>query len=368
MESVTHLITETSCTDIQSYAELVLYLNGSSKEYTTIAQPGSIRLTQSFNRPYNSRNSRVHRTLSDRTPFQSKPSHNILQDSVSDYDIHSSALQYQLASVFKEEAGPTSWEKFEEYPENSTATPSDASTVVCREAVSSRCSSSLQTGGDKDQVSEATLFHPSPGLDVAREVEQATPITPESALESEVSHILSVDLNKTAVNIPGERQLGRQEVGVASSPVTRKLSRRRSSEVTSSQSISPRKAHTSDRLVGNHAHQPHPIVASQPYAKQVTDIHSKGRLSLELNFSSSESSVTADNKGNKKAMDSYVPAQHGNGHVSNTEQPVSLNGMKTRGYPSNCQVKDISVASNGVPHHSLSLIGSDPDSPSCQVG
>ena len=420
VESVTHLITETSCTDIQSYAELVLYLNGSNKEYTTVAQPGSIRLTQSFNRPYNSKNSRVHRTLSDRTPFLSKLPNNILQDSVSDNDIHTSGLQRQFSSIFKEGTG-RSWDTFEDFPDDSTTTPSDASTVICREVSSSRCSSNPQTTSEENhitergQVTEAEVLEPLiPGyLDVsrdndcsklAREVEvlkQTSSVTPESNIESEIARILSVDLNGSELKVQSEQGDSgtRLEVSVTAKSTpesSTSLERRTAPDLNSvelsltlnsrqptrplktvSVETSSPSSTTTDRIT-HHTLNPSPTTASprlcvtfaERTAEQVTDIHDKERTASERNFSSAASnfeSCARLDKDTKRTMDTYVHAQHGNGHVTDTE-PVSLNGIKTRGYPSNCQAKDVGPTSNGVPHHSLSLTSSDPESPSsCQV-
>ena len=379
VESVTHLVTETSCTDIQSYAELVLYLNGSTKEYTTVAQPGAIRLTQSFNRPFGSKNSRVHRTLSDRTPFLAKLPYNLLQDSVSDNDIHSSALQQQFAGIFKEEVG---WEKFEDFTEGSTATPSDTSTVICREVPSSRCSSSLQaapeenhiTSSAADRVSESAAIHSSACPDnsrddnctkLAQEVEllqQTASISPGKSLESELAQLLHSNLNESSLWEKPQPKSSSSSLVSATKivPESGRLQERKKSDQFIPAPKSDLYIATSRDSAATAAANSHPSISlTQQTSQQVTDIHSGDGLSSDRKLALWESIGRLDKTSGKRAMDSCVCE---NGHASsNSEHPVSLNGMKTRGYPSNCQVRDLT---SGVPHHSLSLATSDPDSPS----
>jgi len=375
VESVTHLVAETSCTDIQSYAELVLYLNGSTKEYTTVAQPGAIRLTQSFNRPYSSKN-RVHRTLSDRTPFLSKLPQNLLQDSVSDNDIHSSALQQQFASIFKEEPG---WEKFEDFVEGSTATPSDTSTVICREVPSSRCSSSLQAAPEEnhisssaaDRVSESAAYYSSGCRDTSRDddctklaqevelLQQTTPISSGKSLESELAQLLH--LNESGLEEKSQRRNGGPPLVATTKtgPESGRLQeRKRSDQLTLAPNSDLHTASNQDFTAIAAVNSRPSASLAQQTSQQVTDIHGRDRLSSDHKIALWESIGRLDKTSGKRPMDSGV---HENGHASNAEHPVSLNGMKTRGYPSNCQAKDLT---NGVPHHSLSLATSDPDSPS----
>lgn len=395
---MTSLITETSSTDIQSYAELVLYRNGSNKEYSYVGKPTStsIRLTQSFNRVSYSNKARVHRTLSDRTPFTASAKlHPGLQESVSDIDIP--ALQNGIA-----EFGGSGESFEEEYPEyrdcDSTTTPSDASTVIFRELPSSRCSSNLPVPGEECFQS----VHSVGGS------YNSSPIASRHAgvVSSPQIHRYSVDTaltdsNTTPVGFEGSvsSTTSPETNGIEIGSNSHQVSSHEDSTLQVSDSVASEEASDEPLIPDHHELLKHsdkesPSAVEETSSstalncngadfpdrknstEQVTDInhtHSPAEsISKDSNFHTngvfSEPSLEQD-----KTMENYLHYQNGGGPVVDSE-PIGMNGVRTRGYASNDRKGTMYPSTTtttpavDVPHHSLTLALSDPESPpSCQV-
>lgn len=450
VESVSSLITETSSTDCQSYAELVLYLNGSNKEYTRVSKPAPIRLTQSFNSRVTThptiaaggnKAQQVHRTLSDRTPFAAAklPHHQDLQESVSDNDI--AALQNGVSTEF---AG--SRESFEaeegeegEYPEyrdfDSITTPSDASTVIFRELLSSRCSSNLPvpTGEDGTHSVGGSSYESSPigsrhfvaaeaaagvasgeeegnvktaGLETSPQFPRhftttiiiadsnTTPVAFEidpSLHEIDRSSEADVPAGDTTVSEVLDESVALSELegldcSSTESPPPTSVGRGVSALNTDTEDLPPGRKRSSEQVtdicdsieVDHHNNHSHPTPSSRDDSN---DRDSGGSFCGNgLGF---ERSLEHSTEGN--SMDSYLHYQHNSSNgasgrllVVDSEPIGMVNGVRTQGYASN-EMKPpptlfsttsagTGVGTGEVPHHSLTLASSDPESPSsCQV-
>lgn len=402
VESVSSLITETSSTDIQSYAELVLYRNGSNKEYTCVSKPAPIRLTQSFNRVSYSNKARVHRTLSDRTPFSAaKLPPDLLQESISDIDIP--ALQNGGA-----EFGGSRESFEEEYPEyrdfDSTTTPSDASTVIFRELLSSRCSSNLTIPGGEECLqgvySAGGSYDNSPITSrhtVAASGDERADSSPQihrysvdtaSKTNGKGSGTDSPEINgkeidsKSHESVEGNRQVNNLEVLEDTLiPKDKETSENASKELTLNSSLVAENVSELDSSGTN-------IPDRKQSSEQVTDIYTSNRnhtpSSAEGNAINSEESILCSNGigfeqslEHGKKMESYnMRYQHSGGPMVDSE-PIGMNGVRTHGYASNDSKAGGAVlysstssttSAGDVPHHSLTLALSDPESPSsCQV-
>ena len=428
MESISHLTTETRCTDIQSYAELVLYMNGSNKKYTTVDTFAPIRLRQSFNQPGNCK-SRVHRTFSDRTPRVSK---SLYLSSVPDDTCASGLLENFGSSCSQEEVRRGSWQTPKDYREHdSPPTPSDTPFVIHRAVASSLCNKPVATSKDCSascrkeknlETSTERLPHPYPNVPgsinndkdcsvLAQEVEflrisipiSAEPFRHLTRLERDLANIALQDISRREVTVQSEHrdsETRREEIsGTTQQEVTAtgkvgglvtKLksctidldSTEAPVSVDSSPTFdtvrthdikSPWSASLKDiAVIGRSDCRQSPFDAEQSYyncySEQVTDVHEEKKKTPELIFCSTGGSFQRTVAA-KRAMDTHTLTQHGSNHVSDSE-PVSLSGIKMRGYPSNCQSKEMGLISNSsmVPHHSLSLAISDPESPSsCKV-
>lgn len=409
MESVTSLITETSSTDIQSYAELVLYRNGSNKEYTYVCKPNSIRLTQSFNRVSYSNKTRVHRTLSDRTPFAAvaKLPPDLFQESVSDIDIpalHNGVGEFRGSRESLEEEYP-------EYRDFDSTTPSDASTVIFRELPSSRCSSNLPVPGEEcfQAVHSVGGSYNSSPITSRHAVATAGE---EGVVSSPQIHRYSVetaltDSKTTPVGFEGS---GATSPGINGDSNSHEFSRHLDSSLEVSDSVASEASEGPALPVGQEPSE-HCIKESEPdysavvdntstcarssngitdipdrkkSTEQVTDIYTS-----ELNHTLSPAKGTANSKdgnfhGNgvfferpleqDKKMENYIRYQNGGGPVVDSD-PIGIAGVRTRGYASNDSkvamyptTATTTTPAVDVPHHSLTLALSDPESPSsCQV-
>lgn len=122
--------------------------------------------------------------------------------------------------------------------------------------------------------------------------------------------------------------------------------------------------------------------------QQVTDIYDtskphphtppKEKRRVPLSDSDAGTAVEYSPDDMEKYMQYQPTGGHMTSHVTDTNDPVSLNGIRTRGYASNnngakdsstmYSCNDNAVSANTVPHHSLTLVTSEPESPSsCQV-
>lgn len=289
----------------------------------------------------------------------------------------------------------------------STPTPSDTSTVVFPEVSASHCCSYLATTS-KDCVTSSQNkqplevessteslsqpFQDIPGVTnstadcsgLAREVEllrKSTSISPESfkrlgALERKLARVLALDISRRQVK--GQSKLrdtgSRVDVIVMAKPETSATAVYSNPTVATirTRSIEPASHINLTAMDSNDLPLSPPDGQSSQdcicYSEQVTDIHDGKKKNPAHTFcpagDSFQHTVTAD-----RGTDTCSHGQHGSNPVSDSET-VSLNGIKTQGYPSNSQSKEVGpISSNGVvPHHSLSLAISDPESPSsCKV-
>ena len=433
VESVTNLITETSSTDIQSYAELVLYLNGSNKEYTTVRHPPPLRHTQSFNKHTysNSRHNRVQRTHSDRIPFASR---NLIRKGVYNNSCVSNLQGNFGSSFFREESRSLEdLQDSQEYSPNTT--PPGQSTLVYREGSSPHHSNNPASVNGVNHISNhieaerstnvefSTENHSQPYQDILHSTEHSadfsglaqegeilqnsTSISPDSfesstTLEHKVASILCLDINKSEGKVECEQgnSESRSEVNISDTEVEKiplvKTPVRAGFEAveTSSIIISSPVVTTiaagplsedsvdseEDLAVKQKIHQHiSPLIRerSQVFCcntEQVTGIHNQRGKKTECctgdSFKPPSTAITAVAEGGDRVMDTCMHTQHRGNHVSDSE-PVSLNSIKTCGYPSNCRSKEREqISVSAVPHHSLSLAISDPESPmksSCKV-
>ena len=402
---MTNLITETSSTDIQSYAELVLYLNGSNKEYSTISKPPPLRLTQSFNSAtYASKTSKVQRTLSDRTPLTTRVPQNLLQESISDINIPT--LQADASIGCQHDIGESreSFEGYSDYRDfDSTTTPSDASTVIYREILSSRCSSnqpitsedciqekdksideSSETFPDgaesetsfecKKTLKQSESEHSSVGVSHSEEVESLTGQGSKTKLE--VGDIRTQPEAGEEFLIPAEKENLPKSEELKFVELSLKVEQNPKLVVVNNSEAVELISHSedlADRGSGSSIQDPlsaadssaSSLVHSERSRELVTDIHNSNTTSL------SEGTVTNGHFGGddsfKQAVNSKEKMEQiGSSHVL-ADSPVGLNGIRTHGYASNGGSKDVYSLSTSVvvPHHSLTLAtSSDPDSPS----
>jgi hypothetical protein len=336
----------------------------------------------------------VQRTLSDRTPFTAaaRLPPDLLQESVSDIDIPA----LQNGGV---EFGGSRESFEEEYPEyrdfDSTTTPSDASTVIFRELLS-RCSNTLPVPGEECVVGGSYDTSPiasrhtvatageegrdsSPrvqrySVDTSRSDSKTTPLGIEdSEISSPVSDSKDADSNSNVEENRGADNSAPSETSDDSvtldtqehEPVSNSVG----NNLSSSSTLSSSEAHFPDST------------------EQVTDIyaprlnHTPSPVELEGATNSEDNTFCGDDIDigesleNSKKMESYMHYQQSGGPIVDSE-PIGMNGVRTHGYPSNNDSKtglysgtDTSAAAGttssvDVPHHSLTLALSDPDSPS----
>ena len=331
-----------------------------------------------------------------------------------------------------------SLESFEEYPEyrdyDSTTTPSDASTVIYRELLSSRCSSNLpvpneDSSQDKDNsLSESYENNSNHALEedkksvvesspvIARDSATRTLIQHVTSLEeskSEPSSVVSVEIHNKEANSYTEQDsegLGSKlevsvttKAGVLDDPGVREGDSQtdkesRSVEVSLKLESSPQTPLREVKLgtvplIATNSHSENSVIQnsttegrrkdtdpstysliyvaySEKNSEEVTDIYnSKPSYTVSLessgytNCHSDGGSFEPPVDISSRRMDETVHAQHNINHISDSD-PVTLNGMRTHGCASNGGPKEIYSMSSGVPHHSLSLTSSDPESPS----
>ncbi len=406
VESVTNLVTETSSTDIQSYAELVLYLNGSSKEYRTVGQP--VRLTQSFNRtgPTNtSKKSRVHRTLSDITPLSAKssPPPYLEGTSYTDQTVpqrNGIDNSEGLSSLDIKDTGNTNSQgslEEELYPEygdfDCNTSPSDTSTAVFCELLSSRCSSSLPGPSEdtpipeKDRASVSDIsYNSSPALSrhAAASSDEVTLLVNPSILdqrdspeesysrttpvESESGSVISLTdkVPLQSERIPGSTV---ELEGFGIIPVDETLSGAVSLERSPRTAVKGDTNSSSGVIEGcNHKEIPKDFNSNStspladpplsPKPNSLKAINSNSNPSLQYTDSVIESDEVMD-----RCV--HAPPHSNSNHISDQES-LGLKGLMAHtGYINGA--KDIyGMASTSVmiPHHSLTLASSDPESPS----
>ena len=447
VESVTNLITETSSTDIQSYAELVLCRNGSlNKEHSSRGSSDgvksrTVRPSHSFNansHRTSSKSSRVHRTHSDRTPLTSGPRlppQGILQESVSDHDIPT-LQQNGLAGgggvvdgrIREFRTYGDSRESFEEGLEyqdfDSVTTPSEASTVIHRELLSSsRCSSNLPTttsGGEewtqsqeRDRSSANCSFENSPVCTRHAEVSGASNGEAgnlENSVDSALAELRRANHKSQEASSPSTTSEAERDSGGLKSGSTPKIERfvatyseeKTSPKVnsvslnSSSQSavlgeqitaamsgtlvVSDHQASLSNSSFGP-ASQDLPaedldvLGGAGPFVspaslstEQVTDIHTTSKPPSGPTRRSGDdpatNTTTTTGPLGLRIVEDFLHST--GGQATDPAPSTSVNGVRTHEYVSSNGSKVVySVPSAGdVPHHSLTLASSDPESPS----
>lgn len=291
----------------------------------------------------------------------------------------------------------------EEYPEyrdyDSTTTPSDASTVIFRELLSSRCSSNLPVTGEEclvggsydnspissrhivatageertENSSEERTENSSPqiqrySVDIARSDSKTTPVGFEGcgavSPESDDKDIHSNTHENTKESL---------EVGDSVIPEVSDDPEGEENELTLNSIVSNLSSST---LNSNGTDFP-------DSTEQVTDIYASKlnhapspaegtTVSEDSNLCGTGVSFDQSLERNKK-MESYLHYQRSGGPVVDSE-PIGMNGVRTHGYASNDGKTANNTTGSGttstttpavdVPHHSLTLALSDPESPS----
>lgn len=329
----------------------------------------------------------MQRTLSDRTPqATSKASQGFLQESISDNDIP--VLDGNGGVEFK--SSGDSRESFDEYPEyrdiDSTTSPSDASTVILRELLSSRCSSNFPVTNEDiaqetDRCSGCDSYSNSPTSSRhTAAVFSEEGVKPAQALslliqsgsadtaltdcktdcslsqgQSRTNHV--VEDTDTAVDLVGEGTNHKE-----SNSASLALNQDTTNSVNNTYVRQDTPTHLNSLLHTSTS-------PSKQSSKQVTDIHSSKssnhatshRENSERHFNCNGGFEQPVECGGK--MDEIMQYQHSSNHIADSE-PISVNRIQKHGYASSNGTKVVySVPAGEVPHHSLTLASSDPESP-----
>lgn len=346
----------------------------------------------------------MQRTLSDRTPFTAaaRLPPDLLQESVSDIDIPA------LQNGGTEFGG--SRESFEEeYPDyrdfDSTTTPSDASTVIFRELLSSRCSSNLPVTGEECLVGGNSPISSRHTTATAGEegTENSSPQIQRYSVDTDCKTTPvgfegsgAVSPESDCKDIHSNSQENTEERLEASESVLSEVSEDPAllegeedepilNSIANNLSNSTLYSNTTDLsdIRKESTEQVTDIYASKPNhtplpAEEGTTVYE------DRNFCGNGVGFDQPLERSKK-MESYLGYQHNGGPVVDSE-PIGMHGVKTHGYASNDSKAAVYSNTTGgsssgtsatttttpavdVPHHSLTLALSDPDSPSSyQVG